>query len=102
MTQLTLFYSSKHETAFLAFHEANPVVYAKLREFALQMKRSGRRHLGIAALFERLRWWSSYETVGDEYKLNNNFRAFYARMLMEREPELAGFFEIRRSVADDA
>lgn len=35
-------------------------------------------------------------THGDEFKLNNNFRSHYARALMQRERELAGFFELRR------
>lgn len=35
------------------------------------------------------------ERFGDEYKLNNDYRAFYARLLMANEPELAGFFETR-------
>ena len=34
------------------------------------------------------------------FKLNNNHRAFYARLLMAQEAELEGFFEVRSSVAD--
>ena len=30
-----------------------------------------------------------------EFKLNNNYRSFYSRLLMEQEPELAGYFETR-------
>ena len=93
-------WESNLERGFRVFHGANPHVYEKLREFALQARQSGRKHLGIAAVFERLRWWASFEVTGDEFKLNNNWRAFYARMLMEQEPELAGFFEVRKSVAD--
>lgn len=90
-----------HETAFRDYHSANPQVYDKLRSFALQARRTGRRHLGMKAIFERLRWWAYVETTGDEFKLNNNYTAFYARLLMEREPELAGFFETRKSIADE-
>jgi len=32
------------------------------------------------------------------YRLNNNYTALYARLLMDNEPELAGLFEIRQRV----
>lgn len=87
---------------FSDFLQANPQVYALLRRFALEAKRSGRRRLGIAALFERVRWHLDVETKGDSFKLNNSMRAYMARLLMEQEPELRGFFEIRKSKADAA
>jgi hypothetical protein len=31
----------------------------------------------------------------EEFKLNNNHTRFYSRLLMEMEPELVGFFEVR-------
>ncbi|MCE5247924.1 hypothetical protein LLG88_13505 [bacterium] len=100
MSHLPLF-EERLEREFLAFHEANPHVYRKLAELAVAAKATGRGHFGIGALFERLRWWSRFETDGtDPFKLNNNYRAFYARLLMRDYPELAGFFETRSSVAD--
>jgi len=36
----------------------------------------------------------------EPFKLNNNYRAFYARKIMAEVPELAGFFEVRASAAD--
>lgn len=32
----------------------------------------------------------------DEFKLNANFRAYYARMIMDREEDLKGCFDVRR------
>jgi hypothetical protein len=40
-------------------------------------------------------------TRGDEFKLNNDYRAPYARLIMRREPDLDGLFETRRSIADE-
>ena len=41
-----------------------------------------------------------------EWKINNNFAPHYARLIMEQEPDLKGFFEVRElragEVADDA
>lgn len=86
---------------FAAHHAANPQVYAKLREFALEAKRAGRTRMGINMLHERVRWYTTVESKGEPWKLNNNYRPFYARLLMAQEPELVDFFETRTAAADD-
>ncbi len=84
------------EDRFWEFHEANPDVYRRLRALALQMRRRGVVRYGMAGLFEVLRWEHAMQTSDPEgFKLNNDYRSFYARLLMEREPELRGFFEVR-------
>jgi hypothetical protein len=82
---------------FLDFHVQNPEVYVELRTLALQMRRRGVEQYGIGGLFEVLRWHRRMQTVdqASEFKLNNNYRSFYARLLMDNEPELDGFFELR-------
>ena len=83
--------------AFDEFHANNPQVFEELRRLALRAVRSGHHQAGIGQLFEVLRWRHGLRTKGGgEFKLNNNFRAHYARALMQRERELAGFFELRR------
>lgn len=81
--------------AFERFHQANPHVYEALRLRALRAKRRGFRP-GIGCLFEVLRWSHGLTSQGDEFLLNNNFRSHYARLLMAQEPELDGFFELRK------
>jgi hypothetical protein len=88
-----------HYDEFLVFHEANPHVYEALKQIAHQVKAAGKPRYGMKALFERLRWISTFETEGDPYKLNNNYTAFYARMLME-DPDFKGFFAVRNAEAD--
>lgn len=84
------------EEQFWDYHEENPDVYRQLRDLALQMRRRGVSQYGIKGLFEVLRWHRALETKDDAgFKLNNNYTSFYARLLMDNEPELAGFFELR-------
>lgn len=84
---------------FREYHDANPAIYAALRRFALEAVAAGKRRLSINLLFERLRWFTDVEAKGDAFKCNNTYRAHYARLLMDQEPELAGVFETRRSAA---
>ena len=37
----------------------------------------------------------SVQTTGDDFKINNDFTAHYARLLMREHPALEGFFETR-------
>jgi hypothetical protein len=85
---------------FEAFHLLNPHVYERLTELAQQLHRQGITRYGIAGLFEVLRYEHALTTAGDEFKLNNNYRAYYARLIMDRNPNLNSFFETRRSMAD--
>lgn len=100
MSHLPLF-EERLEREFRAFHEANPSVYIALRDRAFELLKAGRKRYGIMALINVVRWHRALTTHGDDYKINNNFAPFYARLLMEQEPDLAGFFEVRTSVADE-
>ena len=84
------------EERALAFHEANPKVYAELRRLALTLYYRGHKHFGCKMLMEELRWlWMERTTDMSGYKINNSYAAWYSRLLMETEPELRGVFSTR-------
>jgi hypothetical protein len=88
---------SKLEKSFWAFHYRNPHIYANLVELSRQWRRKRpTSRLGIAALFERLRWDIMVQTDGAEFKLNNGLRAFYARWIMYNNHDLQGLFQINK------
>lgn len=81
---------------FAAFHAANPHVYDGLRVLALDLLRAGVRRFGVGLLYERLRWERAIRTGGDTFTLNNDFRALYARLLVDDVPSLAGALRMRQ------
>ena len=83
------------DAKFQEFHAENPQVYTALRDRALQLKRKGWNHYGIKAIVEVVRFHRALETTDPDFKLNNNYSSRYARILMDEEPELAGFFQTR-------
>lgn len=90
---------SKLEKAFWKFHNKNPAVYRLLVRFARQWRQrfGPDAAMGMKQLFERVRWEMAFRTVGDcQFKLNNNHTAFYARLVMERNPDLEGIFYLRK------
>lgn len=87
------------ETRFREFHGANPSVYTTLVGLAKDLKKQGYKQGAIEMLWQVLRWQvmsaKPYDPNGSEFKLNDHYRSRYARMIMENEEDLDGFFEIR-------
>ncbi|WP_406200019.1 hypothetical protein OH807_18400 [Kitasatospora sp. NBC_01560] len=80
---------------FESFHELNPWVLDALEQLTTDCVSGGFGNVGIGMLFEILRWRYGLHTRGDVFRLNNNFRSRYARLLIERHPEWASVFEVR-------
>lgn len=83
------------ERRFAQYHHDNPHVYVLFKKYALQVAQRGHPRFSAKAVFERLRWHLLFETKGDVFKLNNNYTAYYARMLMQKEPRFKDFFRVR-------
>lgn len=86
------------KSKFKEFHRTNPQIYRILVDLAREAKNAGKTKIGIAMLWEVMRWNIFITTNGKEkYKLNNDYKAFYARLIMEQENDLNGIFELRKA-----
>lgn len=85
------------EQRFEAFRKAHPEILSLLKAKALELKARGFKRYGIKALWEAMRYDLSVQAGEQPYKLDNSFTAPYARLLMQVEPRLQGFFETRGS-----
>jgi hypothetical protein len=96
-TQSDMFSTDSIHARFLAFHSANPHVYRQIVQIARGLRGDKKiRHCGIALIWEHMRWLHFLQTAGDEpFKLNNDYKAEYARLIMASEPDLYGFFRLR-------
>ena len=54
------------------------------------------RKVGMRCIWEQMRWNMWVEQGDEEFKMCDNYIAHYARLLMEIEPELRGFFDTKR------
>lgn len=77
------------QARFEAFHRSNPHVLDAIIHMSREIKAAGRDRGSISQIFEVLRYSYSLRTEGDDYKLANAHRAFYARVVMELVPELS-------------
>lgn len=85
---------------FAVFHEANPQVYDLFSRFTQQAIDAGMKKMGVAFIFERMRWESMVVTKGDPYKLNNNYKSYYSRMFESKNPQYEGLFTKRIALVD--
>ena len=86
---------------FYTFHKSNQHVYKNLVAMARQYRRRHGKNskVGIKMLWEKLRWDYRMSTDHCEFKLNNNYPAYYARLIMQANDDLNGVFELRERSA---
>lgn len=78
---------------FLKYHNENREVWRWFEVFARSAANSGKK-LGAKAVMERVRWEVEINS-GDEFKANNNFTAYYARVFAVKYPQFENYFETR-------
>jgi len=86
------------EEKFQEFHQSNPHVYNRMVELTRSLVDKGHRKVGISMIFEVLRWQHLLETddPNSKYKLCNNYKPYYSRLIMAQEPELDGVFDTKK------
>ncbi len=88
--------------AVTQFHQTHPKVWDLFDHFTRDRISRGFEHYSVNAIFERIRWETDQARTGEhEFKLNNNYRAFYSRRWMKMNPEYDGFFRTRVQVSKE-
>jgi hypothetical protein len=88
---------------FYEYHKANPQVAGWFLQAAQSLKdKQHRKRYGIGALTEQIRWDVKEGIIKTEgFRISNDIRACYARLILMRDPSLCGLFTIKPSVVDD-
>ena len=98
----TLKYGKSTNTCeFIDFHLDNPRVWVLYHNFAKDMIHRGHKKLSSEMLINRVRWETMIDTTDKQFKINNNHKPFYARLLLSL-PRFKNtkFLEVRQSCAD--
>jgi hypothetical protein len=90
---------TKLERRFARWAKDNPDVLAEFERRTMALYRAGQRRIGAKQVAEVVRYFGAVQSKGDRYKLNNNYTALLARLVIYRHPELAGAIETRKRVA---
>jgi hypothetical protein len=84
------------------FDRKNPKVAFLFIKFTHEVIQRGFSNYSVNAIFERIRWETDQADIDGKstFKLNNNYRAYYARKFMEHWPEHEGFFRTRKQKSE--
>lgn len=95
---------------FQRFHHAHPEVFVWLVDNTREFQRQGHRKTGVEYLVNTLRWRAlalpgirammQLPDINEDYAINQNYSAYYARLIMQQHPSLDEMFNRKRSHAD--
>lgn len=78
---------------FEIYDQANPEVYDKFKEASL-IAAEHRLNFAAITIINQIRW-ESMISGNDDFKINNNYSAYYARKFMDDHKEHSGLFRTR-------
>lgn len=87
-------YTDDKIETFIRAHVESPEVWSAFEHTALLLIAMGKR-AGAIDILGRVRWETHIEG-GAEWKVNNNYAPYYARIFAAKYPEHYGFFEFRK------
>lgn len=84
------------------FDREHPGVYREFRAIAMQTRAAGFKHYSARTIIHVMRHHSGISMgPAGQFKIDNRVSPYLARRLAKDEPDLADFFEFRRSNEDE-
>lgn len=93
-------FNQKANEKFERYHFLNPQIYNAFRYFTLKAIEKGYKRLSAEFIINIIRWETKISATDDDYKINNNYKAFYVRKFISDFPKYKNLFELRTSKAD--
>ncbi len=77
------------------WHLENPQVYSLFERFTFEAIERGHTRLSAWLIINRIRWETAVVTRGGDFKISNDFIAYYSRLFMHNHPKYQGFFRTK-------
>jgi hypothetical protein len=85
---------------FDVWHKDNPMIWAYFQRFSLEAVAKNCKKISHWLIINRIRWEVYVLTTGEDFKIDNNFIAFYARLWIEKYPQHKDLFNIKHMVGE--
>lgn len=82
------------------FHRENPMIWEYFQKFSFEAIAKKRTKISHWLIINRIRWEIYVVTTGEDFKINNNFIAFYARLWQQMYPAHKGLFNTKRMIGE--
>ena len=81
---------------FNDFNESNPLLWKYFERFTLEAINQGHRKISHWLIINRIRWEVTMSTTSEDFKISNNYIAFYARLFIKTYPQYSFIFNLKR------
>ena len=95
---LTPFEQRKKE--WWEWHKENPYVWLYFERFAMEAVNKGRKKISHWLIINRIRWEVNIVTTGEDFKISNDYIAFYARLWKAKHPQHKDLFTTKRMIGE--
>lgn len=76
------------------------MIWKYFEQFSLQALAHGKRRISHWLIINRIRWEVYIVTTGKDFKISNDYIAFYARLWIKTYPQHADLFKIKRMIGE--
>ena len=77
------------------YHKDNPHVYNYFSQYTHEAINSGAKKCSPWLIVGRIRWETAITTTDTDFKISNDYIAFYSRLFMHENPQHKGFFKTK-------
>lgn len=82
------------------WHKANPHVWKYFERFALEAIAGGHKKISHWLIINRIRWEVTIVTTGSDFKISNDYIAFYARLWQAKYPQYKELFNTKKMIGE--
>lgn len=82
------------------WHKENPQVWQYFEKFALEAVKMGRKKVSHWLIINRIRWEVTIVTTGSDFKISNDYIAFYARLWQAKYPQYKDLFNTKQMIGE--
>jgi hypothetical protein len=76
------------------------MIWKYFEQFSLQAIAHGKRRISHWLIINRIRWEVYIVTTGRDFKISNDYIAFYARLWIKAYPQHADLFKTKRMIGE--
>lgn len=81
---------------FAEYHKKNPHVFATFEREALAAIAAGNKKLSSKLIINYIRWNEIRESTGKNFRINDAYQSYYARLFVTKHPEHIDVFNFRK------
>ena len=81
---------------FQKFHKENPHIYNAFEQQVFKAIEKGRKKVSAKLIINWIRWNEYLRSSDQNFKINDAFQSYYARLFVEKHPEHSDIFDFRK------